>query len=89
MSVETVKMSSKGQIVIPQEIREELHAGDGTLFAVLGSRDTIVLKKIKTPSKEDLIKELGVIARQGKRRLQAKGIRESDIPEIIEKSQRR
>ncbi len=89
MAVETVKMSSKGQIVIPQEIREELHAGDGTVFAVLGSRDTVVLKKIKTPSKEDLIKELGAIARQGKKRLQAKGIRESDIPEIIEKSQRR
>ncbi len=89
MAVETVKMSSKGQIVIPQEIREELHAGDGTVFAVLGSRDTVVLKKIKTPSKEDLIKELEVIARQGKRRLQAKGIRESDIPEIVEKSQRR
>ena len=89
MAVETVKMSSKGQIVIPQEIREELHAGDGTVFAVLGSRDTVVLKKIKTPSKEDLIQELGVIARQGKRRLQAKGIRESDIPEIIKKSRRR
>jgi len=28
MTLETVKMSSKGQIVIPQEIREEAHAAE-------------------------------------------------------------
>ncbi len=89
MSVETVKMSSKGQVVIPQDIREGLHAGEGTVFAVVGSRDTVVLKKIKTPSRDDLIRELGVIARRGKKRLQAKGIDESDIPEIVEKCRRK
>ncbi|VVB81041.1 Uncharacterised protein [uncultured archaeon] len=35
MEVETVKMSSKGQIVIPQDIREELHASEGTVFSVV------------------------------------------------------
>jgi len=46
MTVEMVKMSSRGQIVIPQEIREELHIGTGSVFAVVGSKDTIVLKKV-------------------------------------------
>jgi len=54
--VETIKMSSKGQVVIPQDIREELHMHEGTVFAVVGSKDTIVLKKIATPSKAELLK---------------------------------
>ncbi len=79
MTVETVRMSSRGQIVIPQDVRDEMHASTGTVFAVVGSKDTIVLKKIGTPSKEDLIKELGIFAKKAKQRLQSKGITEKDI----------
>ncbi len=88
MAVETVKMSSKGQIVIPQDIREEIEADEGTVFAVTGSRDTVILKKIGTPSKEELIKQLGIIAKEGKKRLQSKGIKEEDMQKIVEKSRR-
>ena len=88
MVIETIKMSSKGQIVIPQDIREEIHAAEGTIFSVMSSNDTVILKKIEMPSKEDLIKELESAAKEGKRRLQKKGIKESDIPSIVEKSRR-
>ncbi len=87
--IETVKMSSKGQIVIPQEIREEIRASEGTVFAVISSKDSLILKKLTTPSKEDLIKELAMIAKEGKKRLQEKGIKESDIPELVDKSRRK
>ena len=79
MTVETVKMSSKGQIVIPLDLREELHAQEGTIFAVIGTKDTIVLKKIATPNKEDLIKELESLAQKAKKKLQSKGITEKDL----------
>ena len=79
MSIETVRMSSKGQIVIPQDVREELDAGTSTVFAVVGSKDTIVLKKITTPSKEELIKDLSRFAKKAKKRLQLKGITEEDL----------
>ncbi|MDP2750956.1 MAG: AbrB/MazE/SpoVT family DNA-binding domain-containing protein [Nanoarchaeota archaeon] len=85
MSVETIRMSSKGQIVIPQDIRDDLNVGEGTVFAVIGSKDSIVLKKIVTPSKADLIKDLENIAKEGKKRLQAKGVKEEDFAKIIEK----
>ncbi len=88
MAVETVRMSSKGQIVIPQDIREEIDADEGTVFAVTGSIDTVILKKIGTPSKEELIKQLGIIAKEGKKRLQSKGIKEEDMQKIVEKSRR-
>lgn len=85
MVVETVKMSSKGQIVIPQSIREELNVNEGSLFAVIGSKDSVILKKIETPSKEDLIKSLEKIAKEGRKRAEELGIKESDIPKLIDK----
>ena len=85
MTIETVKMSSKGQIVIPQDLREELHAHTGTVFAVVGGRDTIVLKKIETPSKEELIKDLRKIAIEGRKRAEALRIKESDVPYLVSK----
>ena len=85
MVVETIKMSSKGQVVIPQGIREEIEADEGTVFAVVGSKDTIVLKKIQTPSKEELIKDLEGIAKEGRRRAEKIGIKERDIPDLVHK----
>jgi AbrB family looped-hinge helix DNA binding protein len=89
MAIEMIKMSSKGQIVIPQDIRAEICASEGTMFAVVSGRDSIVLKKVAMPSKEDLICELKEIAREGKKRLEVKGIKEADIPNIVEKSRKR
>ncbi|MBI4015118.1 MAG: hypothetical protein HY362_00135 [Candidatus Aenigmarchaeota archaeon] len=89
MPVETTKMSSRGQIVIPQDVRREIHATDGTMFAVIGNKDMIVLKKIETPSKENLIKELEIIAREGRRRLEKRGLNESYIHNVVQRNRRR
>lgn len=89
MGIETVKMSSKGQVVIPQNIRENLNAVEGTVFAVVEGKDAIVLKKIEMPSKEVLIRELEKIAKDGRKRLERKGFKEADIPVLVQKSRRR
>jgi len=65
--------------VIPQDIREEVHVDEGTLFAVVGAKDTIILKRITTPSKEELIKDLGVFAKKAKMKLQSRKITEKDL----------
>lgn len=88
MELETVRMSSKGQIVIPQDMRKELQANEGTLFMALRNRDTIILKKIETPSKEEMIKRIHATAKFGRAKLEAKGIKEEDIPAIVERSRR-
>ena len=85
MPVETIKMSSRGQIVIPQDIREELKASEGTIFSVISSKDAIILKKILVPSKEDLIKEVGAIALEGRKRAEKLGIKESDVQKLIQR----
>ncbi|MFH1511502.1 MAG: AbrB/MazE/SpoVT family DNA-binding domain-containing protein [Candidatus Woesearchaeota archaeon] len=54
--VEITSASVKGQVVIPQKIREELGIVSGTKFAVYGKNDTVVLKKLRTPSAEEFEK---------------------------------
>lgn len=50
--MEITKLSSRGQIVIPQKIRRNLKIGDPLL--VTKTKDLIVLKKIKGITQEDL-----------------------------------
>ena len=87
--VETIRMSSKGQVVIPKGIRNEIRANDGTVFAVVsGGNDSVILKKIKTPSKEELIAELGIMAKEGRKRAEKLGMGEKDVPALVEKLRR-
>jgi len=51
--MEITKISSKGQIVIPLKIRNELGINEGSTVAIEKMKDLIVIKKIDT----DLIKQ--------------------------------
>jgi AbrB family looped-hinge helix DNA binding protein len=54
MEIELTKISSKGQVVIPQRVREKLNLRDGETLAVSTEDDILVLKKIKNPLEDDL-----------------------------------
>jgi AbrB family looped-hinge helix DNA binding protein len=78
-SLSTTRMSSKGQVVIPEEIRKSLSLTEGHQFVVLGEKDVIILKVVTPPSMKDfdnLIK---------KARAEAKkvGLKKSNIQKII------
>ncbi|MCK9365522.1 MAG: AbrB/MazE/SpoVT family DNA-binding domain-containing protein [Syntrophales bacterium] len=45
----TTKMSSKGQVVIPEDIRRRLNLKPGSQFMVLGEDDVVILKAILPP----------------------------------------
>jgi AbrB family looped-hinge helix DNA binding protein len=52
---ELTKVSSKGQIVIPTDIRKKLGVKKGSILAVTAKKDMIVFKKLDTKMKpEDL-----------------------------------
>ena len=46
----TTKMSSKGQVVIPESIRKSLKLEAGTQFVVVAEDDVVILKTITPPS---------------------------------------
>ena len=48
--VAITKLSSKGQIVIPKELREILGLETGEVFAMFGEGDTIILKRLSLPT---------------------------------------
>ena len=59
-SLATTKMSSKGQVVIPEDIRHSLQLKTGAQFVVIGKDDVVILKTISEPSLdqfENLLKE--------------------------------
>lgn len=45
----TTKMSSKGQIVIPEDVRKKLGLKTGDRFMVLGDEDIVILKALRVP----------------------------------------
>ncbi len=47
---ELVKMSAKGQLVVPEEIREMEHFEPGDRFVPLPVKEGILFKKVKIPS---------------------------------------
>lgn len=53
--MEITKISSKGQVVLPREIREDLDLKEGTVLAAVKKNNLVVLKKIENPIlKEDI-----------------------------------
>jgi AbrB family looped-hinge helix DNA binding protein len=54
----TTKLSSRGQVVIPEEIRTRLGLESGVRFVVVGEGDVIVLKALKPPRPEEFAKLL-------------------------------
>jgi AbrB family looped-hinge helix DNA binding protein len=64
--VGTTKLSSRGQVVIPEEIREQLGLRTGAKFVVIGSSDSIILKRISEPSPEEFEAMLAKTHKQAK-----------------------
>ena len=80
-NVATTKMSSKGQVVIPESIRKRLKLKAGAQFVVVGDKDVVILKSISPPSLDEFD---NLIAEARKKGRQA-GIKKSDISEAVSK----
>ena len=81
-SVETTRMSSKGQVVIPENVRRRLGLTPGQQFVVMGEDDVVILKSIDVPSMRDFDRMIAE-ARQVARRA---GMRRTDIAEAVERA---
>ena len=81
-TVETTKMSSKGQIVIPEEIRKRLGLKTGDKFLVVGDDDVIILKSISAPSMD----EFGDLIAKARKQAESAGMKRSDITDAVAES---
>jgi AbrB family looped-hinge helix DNA binding protein len=76
----TTRMSSKGQVVIPERIRAKLGLEPGVELVVIGEGDTIVLKRIDVPRMSEFA-EVVARARLAARRA---GMKRSDVAAAID-----
>lgn len=81
----TTRLSSKGQVVIPEEIRNDLGLSEGDEFAVIGQGDAVILKII-TPPKLD---EFQGLLRQARAEAKKAGIKKADLKSATAKVRRR
>jgi len=77
----TTKMSSKGQVVIPEDIRRRLGLKSGTRFVVVGKNDVVILKSIAQPSMTEFDQLISDARKQARRA----GMKKSDVTSIIKK----
>ena len=83
--IEITSVSSRGQVVIPQSLRDKLKIHEGEKFVIIGEDNTIILKKLEMPSFTGIDKLLKKTREFAKK----KGLKETDVEEAIRENRKR
>ncbi len=75
----TTRMSSKGQVVIPKDIRKRLRLKAGSQFIVVAGKDAVILKTISPPSMD----EFASLIRTARQQAIKAGMKRSDINKAV------
>jgi AbrB family looped-hinge helix DNA binding protein len=81
----TTRLSSKGQVVIPEEIRNSLGLSEGDQFVVIGEGDAVILKTITSPKIEEFDRLLG----QARSAAKSAGIKRAHLKSAIDRVRHR
>lgn len=73
----TTKLSSKGQVVIPEEVRERLGLEAGAQFVVVGEGDVVIFKRIQAPD----LAEFDELVTRARRAAKKAGLKSKDVAE--------
>ena len=84
---DVIVVSGKGQVVIPQSIRERLKIGPKTKLLVYGYNDAVIMKKMEIP---DVAKDLERLYAKVDRKVAKYGpLSDEEIDEIIQAGRRK
>jgi AbrB family looped-hinge helix DNA binding protein len=81
----TTRMSSKGQVVIPDAIRKRLNLEEGAQFIVVGEGDVIILKTITAPNLESFDR----LIQQARQQAEGVGLEPADISKAVAKARKK
>ncbi len=85
--VDVTRMSTKGQVVIPQHIREELALEEGSQLVMSRMEDFVVMKKVHIT---DPRKEFEELTKIGEKHAKKLGIRsEEDVVRVIHEGRKK
>jgi len=77
----TTRLSSKGQVVIPEDVRDRLGLKPGDQFVVVGEGDVVILKTISPPA----MKEFDGLVSKARSQARRAGLKPSDVTTAIRK----
>lgn len=80
----TTTLSSKGQVVIPEEIRERLGLKVGAQFVVIADRDVVIFKVLDPPA----LGEFTALVARARQAAKRSGLRPADIRQAVAKVRR-
>lgn len=80
----TTTLSSKGQVVIPEEIRSRLGLRTGAQFVVVADRDVVILKRLEPPA----MSEFSALVAKARRSAKQAGVKRSDVVKAVAKVRR-
>ena len=80
----TTTLSSKGQVVIPEEIRAQLGLEPGAQFVVIADRDVVIFRLLEPPS----LKDFAAIVGRARRVAKQTGMTQADITNAVKKVRR-
>jgi antitoxin PrlF len=76
--IELGTISSRGQIAIPSDIREEMNLKEGTKVLFVLTDGTLLIKKVTAKTFAEITKPLKEEARKA-------GLKEEDVPDIVQR----
>ncbi len=80
----TTTLSSKGQVVIPEEIRARLGLKAGAQFVVIGDGDVVIFRRLEAPD----LSEFAPLVQRARRVAKQTGLRRADIAKAVAKVRR-
>jgi AbrB family looped-hinge helix DNA binding protein len=80
MALELTRLSQKGQVVIPTQVRRKMGLKEGTKFLVVGLEDIIVLRRLQLSEEKLKLKKLLAEARSSAK---THGLSEKEIERLV------
>ena len=81
--VMTTKMSSKGQVVLPEALRQMYGWESGTAFTILAYKGSIIMQPLKAPTDDEIAAEFEGAFAQARQQAKEAGMTPSDISKAI------
>jgi AbrB family looped-hinge helix DNA binding protein len=78
----TTRMSSRGQIVIPEIIRKRLNLRAGAQFVVVGEEGVVILKTITAPD----IEAFDALIDQARQQARRASLKRTDVADAVAKA---
>jgi AbrB family looped-hinge helix DNA binding protein len=85
MAIELTRLSERGQIVIPTELRKSMNLREGERFIIMGVGDTIVLRKLELSQERLRLKKL---IRDSQKKARKGGFTEEEVTKLIRETRK-